>query len=60
MAGAFLAGAAALRHIRADPLLPEALLPRSWPGRALRDGYRTYEREFDAVVRAWFRDGPPS
>ncbi len=49
MAGAFLAGAAALRHIRADPLLPEALLPGSWPGRALRDGYRTYEREFDAV-----------
>ncbi len=57
MADAFLAGAAALRHIRADPLLPEALLPDPWPGRALRDGYRAYEREFDAVARAWFRAG---
>ena len=29
---AFLAGAAALRHVRADPLLPAELLPADWPG----------------------------
>ena len=57
LAGGFLAGAAALRHIRADPLLPDELLPRPWPGAALRDGYRAYEREFNAVARDWFRAG---
>ncbi len=55
MTDAFLAGAASLRHIRADPLLPAALLPTPWPGDALRDAYRVYQREFDAVARAWFR-----
>ncbi len=55
MTDAFLAGAAALRHIRADPLLPVALLPTPWPGDALRDAYRVYQQEFDAVARAWFR-----
>ena len=33
-ADAFLAGAAALVHVRADPLLPAELLPPVWPGEA--------------------------
>ena len=57
MAGAFLAGAATLRHIRADPLLPDALIPPPWPGVALRAAYRGYQREFNAAARAWFRAG---
>ena len=55
IADAFLAGASSLRHIRADPLLPGALLPEPWPGAALRGAYRTYQREFTAAARAWFR-----
>ena len=55
MAGSFLAGALTLRHIRADPLLPRALIPELWPGGALRTAYRSYQREFNAAARAWFR-----
>jgi phenylacetic acid degradation operon negative regulatory protein len=54
-ADAFLAGAAALVHVRADPLLPEALLPSAWPGDALRDAYAGYRRGFGDATAAWFR-----
>ncbi len=54
VADAFVAGAAALVHIRADPLLPESLLPASWPGDALRDAYREYRDAFAGATRAWF------
>jgi phenylacetic acid degradation operon negative regulatory protein len=57
VADAFVAGAAALRHIGSDPLLPPELLPPGWPGEALRDQYAQYQRAFDAAARAWFR-GP--
>jgi phenylacetic acid degradation operon negative regulatory protein len=39
------AHAAAVRHLLADPVLPDALLPGGWPGPALRDAYRDYQRE---------------
>jgi phenylacetic acid degradation operon negative regulatory protein len=52
---AFMAGAAALRHIRADPLLPPELLPADWPGAALRSAYVAYQRRFDTAARDWFR-----
>ncbi|MGZ6964241.1 MAG: PaaX family transcriptional regulator C-terminal domain-containing protein [Acidimicrobiia bacterium] len=55
VADAFVAGAAALRHIGGDPLLPAALLPPDWPGSALRAEYSRYQRAFDATARAWFR-----
>jgi phenylacetic acid degradation operon negative regulatory protein len=54
LAPAVLAGAAALRHVRADPLLPDELVPQPWPGAALRDAYVTYQREFASVARGWF------
>lgn len=53
--GAFVAGAAALRHVRADPLLPDALVSRPWPARDLRDAYVAYQRAFSAAAREWFR-----
>ena len=62
IAPAFLAGAVALRHVRADPLLPDALLPADWPGAELRSAYLDYERRFHDAARAWFRqrsDGSP-
>ncbi len=55
IAAAFVAGAVALRHVRADPLLPDALLPADWPGAALRATYVEYERQFHVVARDWFR-----
>jgi phenylacetic acid degradation operon negative regulatory protein len=53
---AFVAGAAALQHVRHDPLLPPALLPADWPGEELRSQYRTYQRVFGEAAGAWFRN----
>jgi phenylacetic acid degradation operon negative regulatory protein len=55
VADAFVAGAAALRHIGTDPLLPAELLPSDWPGGSLRVRYAEYQRAFDGVARDWFR-----
>ena len=55
LADAFLAGAATLRHIRADPRLPKMLLPEAWPGTALRNAYGAYQHQFASAARAWFR-----
>jgi phenylacetic acid degradation operon negative regulatory protein len=55
VADAFVVGAAALVHVRADPLLPAPLLPPAWPGDALRDAYRAYRESFAAASAAWFR-----
>lgn len=54
-ADAFLAGAAALVHVRADPLLPDALLPTDWPGAALRTAYGDYRAAFGDKTARWFR-----
>jgi len=51
----FVTGAAALAHVRADPVLPPEFCPRSWPGNRLRDGYRAYQGGFAVAVRDWFR-----
>lgn len=57
IAPAFLSGAAALRHIRADAQLPNALVPQPWPGPALRARYLSYQRQFEAAAHTWFRAG---
>ena len=44
-------GAAMLRHLRIDPLLPAPLLPPAWPGTRLRGGYRRFERDFMRLLR---------
>ena len=44
--------AAVLRHLQADPLLPDALLPGDWPGPGLRDAYEAYDADFKA---SWAR-----
>ena len=54
-AGAFIVGAAALVHVRADPLLPEMLLPSDWCGGELRDAYARYRSAFGDATAAWFR-----
>lgn len=55
LAEGFVVSAAVLRHFQADPLLPEELLPRDWPGRALRDEYDRFDAAYRAVLRDWFR-----
>ncbi len=55
LAPSFVVAAAVLRHLLADPLLPPALLPRRWPGTALREEYERYDAAFKAGWRAWFQ-----
>jgi phenylacetic acid degradation operon negative regulatory protein len=55
LADAFVVLAAALQHVRGDPLLPAALLAADWPGPRLRAGYAAVQPEFAAAVARWFR-----
>ena len=52
---AFLALAATLRHLQADPLLPVDLLPPDWPGPSLRDSHDRTDAAFKAVWTARLR-----
>lgn len=54
LADGFVASAAVLRHLQADPLLPPSLLPSDWPGDALRADYDRYDTAYRAALRAWF------
>jgi phenylacetic acid degradation operon negative regulatory protein len=55
LADGFVLSADVLRHLQADPLLPDALLPRRWAGAELRAEYDRYDRAYRAVLRDWFR-----
>ena len=55
LADSFVVGAAALQQVRADPLLPDELLPDDWLGRALRLAYADYRAAFGVAAAAWFR-----
>jgi phenylacetic acid degradation operon negative regulatory protein len=55
LAEGFVVSAAVLRHFQADPLLPEELLPREWPGRGLRDEYDRFDAAYRALLRDYFR-----
>jgi phenylacetic acid degradation operon negative regulatory protein len=50
-AAVFAAAAATLRHLRTDPLLPEALLPPGWPADRLRERYARYLTAIQHLVR---------
>lgn len=54
LAPGFLLSAAVLRQFNADPLLPRELLPRHWPGDALRADYERYDRAYRSVLGDWF------
>jgi phenylacetic acid degradation operon negative regulatory protein len=55
LADGFVLSASVLRHLQADPLLPEELLPADWPGRALRRRYEVWDRGYRQVLRSWSR-----
>ncbi|MFD4180947.1 PaaX family transcriptional regulator C-terminal domain-containing protein [Rhodococcus sp. NPDC058514] len=42
----FMAAAAAVRHLRTDPALPDELLPENWPADELRWAYDDYRAQF--------------
>lgn len=53
LADGFVLAAAVLRHLQADPLLPAALLPDTWPGPALRSAQARFDGTFRAELRSW-------
>jgi phenylacetic acid degradation operon negative regulatory protein len=55
LAEGFVVSAAVLRHFQADPLLPDELVPRSWPGRRLRQDYDRFDTAYRAVLAHWLR-----
>ncbi|UNO43155.1 PaaX family transcriptional regulator C-terminal domain-containing protein [Streptomyces sp. MST-110588] len=57
LAERFTVSAAALRHLLADPLLPELLLPPGWPGTELRYRYGAFESELGDVLRQYVTPG---
>jgi len=56
LAEGFVRSAEVLRHLQRDPLLPEALLPSSWPGRDLRAAYDAFDSQFRTLLRGAHRD----
>lgn len=54
----FRVAADAIRHLAADPLLPEELLRADWPGEGLRADYDRYRRAFQNALRAWIDRQP--
>jgi phenylacetic acid degradation operon negative regulatory protein len=55
LAPGFTLSAAVLRHLQSDPLLPDELLPTTWPGEVLRDTYGVWDQRYREVLRAWGR-----
>lgn len=53
LAPGFVLSAAVLRHLNSDPLLPLELLPRRWPGDALRADYERYDRAYRRLLAGW-------
>jgi phenylacetic acid degradation operon negative regulatory protein len=55
LADGFMLSAAVLRHLLADPLLPDELVPDDWPGHNLRSAYDLYDASYKEHWRNWFR-----
>lgn len=55
LAPGFVLSAAVLRHLQADPLLPEPLLPPRWPGGELRQAYDDFDARYRSVLVEWGR-----
>lgn len=60
LAPGFVLSAAVLRHFLADPLLPRELLPRHWPGDALRADYDRYDSAYRRLLSEWSGRPEPS
>jgi phenylacetic acid degradation operon negative regulatory protein len=56
LADGMMVSAAVFRHLQADPLLPEELLPPDWPGDLLRGEFAQAYAAFMTRLRAWLAD----
>ena len=54
LAEGFVVSAEVLRLLQADPLLPDELVDRRWPGRRLRADYEHYDLTYRRLLRQWF------
>ena len=54
LAEGFVVSAEVLRLLQADPLLPDELVGRTWPGARLRADYEQYDRTYRRLLRQWF------
>jgi phenylacetic acid degradation operon negative regulatory protein len=54
LADGFVVSAEVLRLLQADPLLPDELVDRRWPGRRLRADYEHYDTTYRRLLRRWF------
>jgi phenylacetic acid degradation operon negative regulatory protein len=52
----FLVSARVVRHLLADPLLPEELLPEGWPGARLRARYDDFDDRYRKLLYEHLRD----
>lgn len=55
IAPSFVISAGVLRHLLADPLLPDELLPAAWPGGELRATYDGTNEAFTELFGDWLR-----
>ena len=55
LARSYMVSAAVLRLYQSDPLLPDELLPSTWPGDRLRTVYDRFDTATRTVLRRWFR-----
>jgi phenylacetic acid degradation operon negative regulatory protein len=53
LAGGLVLSIDVVRHLQADPLLPDELLPEGWPGDALRRDYAEHERSYAHRLGTW-------
>ena len=50
-ADGFERDAEVLRHLGRDPLVPDELLPRHWPGAELRERFVAFDARYRAMLR---------
>jgi phenylacetic acid degradation operon negative regulatory protein len=55
LAPGFVLSAAVLRHLAADPVLPDDLLPTDWPGAQLRTVYDEWDQAYRRLLATWHR-----
>lgn len=57
LAPGFELGAAVMRHLQADPLLPPELVPKKWPGPSLRRTWEDWDKRYRKLLVSWIRSG---
>jgi phenylacetic acid degradation operon negative regulatory protein len=55
LAEGFVRNAEVLRHLQHDPLLPEELTGKGWPGPALRERYESFDAEYRVLLASSHR-----